>query len=649
MWLFVMVAIVAAAAPAAVSAHALLRSSDPAAGATLGSAPPSVLLSFGETPDPKLTSVQVLDKDGQNHAGTPLEAVADPEDSIRVPVGDLPDGVYTVSWRTVSAVDGHVTVGAFAFGVGVAPPSGQRQSAVSASGSPAAIVARWLLYLGLMGLLGAAFIAIAVAPRAAPELLVMAAAGWVLAALGTVAVLSVQWLEVGAPLEELANSSIGGAVVLRAASLFLVGLALAGLAVAPLLQGRRGWAIVGAAAALGLGADVVLGHAAAGEGWVPHVLSQWLHGLAAGAWMGGLAGLLLLLRSTPGEERLPTARRFSTLAGFALALVIVTGAIRALDEVGTLDALVGTDFGRVVLGKSAILLGLAGLGAFNRFLNLRNARRFAAGLRRVGGAELGLALLVFGLSAWLVNLTPPTSRGSSQEVPPQPIVTVGHDFGTSVRARLVATPGAAGANAFDLALTDYDSGRPIEASAASLRFQLLSQPGVAPSTLELTATGPGRFSASSPNLSIDGIWQLTVTVTPATGVAVEVPLLAATRIPAQPLQTSVSPGLPTIYVIQLGDARTAQVYLDPGGPGQNDLHVTYFDPAGRELAAEGATIAVFPTSGDPLLPKPRRLGPGHFVASVDVDSGQLAVDVVSPLPGDAAGHLRVHVIIEVQQ
>jgi hypothetical protein len=226
---------------------------------------------------------------------------------------------------------------------------------------------------------------------------------------------------------------------------------------------------------------------------------------------------------------------------------------------------------------------------------------------------------------------------------------VGHDFGTSVRARLVATPGAAGANTFDLALTDYDSGEPIDAASTSLRFQLLSQAGVAPSTVALAPAGPGKFSANGTDLSIDGIWQVTATVTPATGVADEVPLLAATTIPTQPVQTSVSPGLPTIYIVQLGAAGTAQVYLDPGDPGQNDLHVTFFDPTGGELATESATIAVFPSSGDASLPAPRRLGPGHFVATVEVAAGQLGVDVVSPLPGESAAHLRVHVIIEVQQ
>src|SRR6185503_18448865 len=116
---------------------------------------------------------------------------------------------------------------------------------------------------------------------------------------------------------------------------------------------------------------------------------------------------------------------------------------------------------------------------------------------------------VLGLSALLVNLTPPASAGGPVQRTPPPIVAIGHDFGTSVRARLVVSPGPAGANEFDLALVDFDSGAPVDASAAELRFQLVSREGVEPSTLDLAAAAePGRFRASGANLSIDGIWQI---------------------------------------------------------------------------------------------------------------------------------------------
>jgi len=74
---------------------------------------------------------------------------------LRVALPRLADGVYTVSWRTVSKVDGHVTGGSFAFGIGVQPSSDAAQAAKDGSPSagsapsPAAVAGLWLLYWGL--------------------------------------------------------------------------------------------------------------------------------------------------------------------------------------------------------------------------------------------------------------------------------------------------------------------------------------------------------------------------------------------------------------------------------------------------------------------------------------------------------------------
>lgn len=640
----------AAAAPALVSAHALLRSSDPAPGATLGRSPASVTLTFTETPDLRLTSIRVLDASGTDHvADEPYDAPAPGDLDAAVTIDALPDGVYTVSWRTVSAVDGHVSAGSFAFGVGVPPPSGppdQETGGVGQTGSPPAIVARWVLYIGLVVLIGAAFAAVAVARRPVPDLLAMAAIGWVMAAAGTVGVVGVQWAETGAPLETLPSTSVGAAALARVGALALVGFSLAALATVKTFAGTLGWIFAGIAACLVLVADVATGHAAAGEGWLAQIAVQSVHGIGAAAWLGGLAGLLVVLRTTPAAERLSTARRFSNWAAVALVAVALTGVVRAVAEIGTVEALLETDFGRVAIAKSGFLVVIAGLGAVNRFINLRDAARVLGGLRRFGTAELVLAVGVLGLSAFLVNLTPPTSAGVPEKAPP-PIVALGSDFGTSVKVRLIGSPGLAGENTIDVTVVDYDTGEPVEAAGAELRFELVSQPDVEPSTLELAPTGPGRFGADAQNLSIDGIYRVTATVT-VPGGAVDVPLLLATTVPAQPVEVLVSPDLPTIYNVGLGTHGFAQVYLDPGRAGQNELHVTFFDAAGLAFPVPAVTFAAVGGAAA-LLPTPRQLDVGHFVATIDTDPGDLAVDIVGPLPSAAGpGQVHVHVTIEVQ-
>jgi copper transport protein len=331
-----------------------------------------------------------------------------------------------------------------------------------------------------------------------------------------------------------------------------------------------------------------------------------------------------------------------------LAIVAVTGAARAFAEIGTVGALVGTDFGRTVLAKTALLLGLASLGALNRYVTLRSAHRVARWFGRVGAAEAGLAIVILGLSALLVNQSPPVT-GAAGPLPtpaPRPLIVSGNDFGTSVRARLVITTGVAGTNAFDLALTDYDTGVAVDASAAELRFEIVSVTGVAPSTLDLTGAAPGRFAGSGAQLSIDGIWNVTATVA---GGAVDVPFIVPTVVPEQPVEELVTPGLPTIYTVQVGAAGSAQVYLDPGKGGPDQLHVTFFDAAGNERPVDQVTVAAITSDGLGRLLVPRLLEPGHFVASIEAAPGPLVVDVVtSVLIGTTSSHLHLHVTIEVQ-
>jgi copper transport protein len=656
--------------PAAASAHALLQSSDPAAGATLGSPPSEITLNFGETPDPTLSSIKVLDTGGTDHASGKLEVVAGKPMSLQIAVGSLPDGVYTVTWRTVSTVDGHVTAGSFAFGVGETPPSGGAATAgggTSQSGSPAEDGSRFLLYLGLIGLLGAGFVGSVVlfAPGCGPEvfrrraLIRWAAGAWAVSAIGTVGVVALGFADTGADLGTLLTTQVGLTGVARLIVTVVSGLAVAGLllsrprqpaaAAFPLTspgRPRRWYGITALAAIGGMAVDVAGGHGATGDLWPLESLAQLIHVSAAGIWVGGLASLLLATRGLPGDSRGSAVRRFSTWAGVALGLVVLTGLVRAIAEIGSIDALLSTDYGLVVLAKSGLLGALALLGAANRWLAVPLAERTLGRLRRIGTAEIAIATTVLALSGVLVNLVPPVSAGGTVAAGPQPIAVAGSDAGTSVKLRLVASPGTPGFNTFSVAVTDYDSGQPVDASSVSLRFTLISRSGVGGSDVDLQRTGSGTFEASGSNLSIDGIWRVTATVG-APGGAVEVPLIVATSLAEQPVQPVAGP--PTVYTIGLGDQGSLQVYLDPGTAGTNDFHATFFDTSGAEAPIMSCTIAVFPKAGPPELLQPRMLEPGHFVASFDADPGTLGFDVVGAAPqGSSGGPIHAHASIEVQ-
>ncbi|MBX2996903.1 MAG: copper resistance protein CopC [Caldilineaceae bacterium] len=104
-----------------VRAHADYERSDPAAGATLTEAPTQVQIWFTQ---------DLFRRQGENHIevhaadGTRVDlddaAIAD-DDRRTMTVSlapDLPDGIYTVHWRALSADDGHPGEGEFTFAVG---------------------------------------------------------------------------------------------------------------------------------------------------------------------------------------------------------------------------------------------------------------------------------------------------------------------------------------------------------------------------------------------------------------------------------------------------------------------------------------------------------------------------------------------------
>jgi copper transport protein len=609
------------AAPAA--AHAELRSSDPANGELLDAAPDHIRLTFTEPPDVGLTTVRVVDASGAQVPTGPPEIAPGSNKEILVGLNAVPDGVYTVTWRTVSATDGHVTANAFTFGVGVSQaevtpvPQGRSQTpAPSAMG----VAGRWLLYVGLVVLLGAgatALLAFGTRTNARPWLL---AAAWLLAALGVVAMTLAERSAVGVSLGTLLPSEAGGKYVLLAASVGVVGVA----ALAACLSPTRIWfAVLAVTAAGAMLARALGGHAA---GSPLEVTLQWLHFVGLAIWIGGLAWLVLGLvrRLEPAQ-----VRRFSNMAAVGLTVVVVSGVLRSVNEMGGWGWWLqpfGTDYGTTLVVKLAIVVPLIALGALNRY---RNVARFdevgSRSVMRTAGSELGLAVAIFASTALLTGFPPQPNAEAAPQVA-RPLVVRGSDFATTTRVEIRITPGMVGPNTFVARVTDYDTGEPIDARAVSLTFELPDQPEVG-STLQLLHAAHGTWEGSGTELAQNGTWTVTALVESAGG-SVQVPLHVTPRQPQQHVEVSRVEWQPDLYTITLEDGLQIQSYVDPGQPGRtNQVHVTAFDPDGKELPLESATLTITPPSGAAVQPDMLRFGPGHFAANVDLIAGRWAFDI----------------------
>jgi putative copper resistance protein D len=122
------------------------------------------------------------------------------------------------------------------------------------------------------------------------------------------------------------------------------------------------------------------GHAsgASGAGADVHLVSDVLHVLAAGVWVGGLVPLALFLRQagrTTDDERIAVyaqvLRRFSNLGVIAVAMLLASGFINTWFLTDHLRALIGTDYGRVLQIKIGLFLAMVCLAAVNRLCLLK--------------------------------------------------------------------------------------------------------------------------------------------------------------------------------------------------------------------------------------------------------------------------------------
>jgi methionine-rich copper-binding protein CopC len=110
------IACVAGLAHGPAHAHALFAHSEPRVGATVQAAPAELKLWFTEQIEPAFSTVEVLDAAGKRVDKGDAHVDAQDRRLLRVSLGTLAAGSYTVVWRVVSE-DSHATRGDFTFRV----------------------------------------------------------------------------------------------------------------------------------------------------------------------------------------------------------------------------------------------------------------------------------------------------------------------------------------------------------------------------------------------------------------------------------------------------------------------------------------------------------------------------------------------------
>ena len=513
-------------------AHANLVRASPSPGTAVDPAPLVVYAEFSEAIDPGYSSLEVLDANGQSVTTGATEADPTSQVAMLVPVADLADGTYVVVWRTLSVVDGHVIRGSFAFGVGQPVAADVAVAVASIESSPAAAVARWLLFMGVALLIGGPLQVVMQRRGSQPErrrvverrtALLLLGAG-LLALAGQIGLLGTQILVLGgdsllAGFGEVFGAGQWGVLWIARTVALVVVLILADQASSAEAGGRRGEVAFGGVALAGvvMAATISLGsHAAALVDVAPALAADLIHLLAVGAWVGGLPVLLLVVlearrRQSNGSvasDLTEAAARFSAVATVAVGLIVVTGVYNAWLHVLEPSRLWSTEYGVLLLVKLALVAPLLALGGVN--LGWTRPRLAAAGaveararrsLRTLVVAEIVLAAAVLGVVGFLTEHEP--ARQVSGDVP---LAVEGAATSGDTRVRVRVVPGRPGPNTLEVDVVSREGGW---AADADIELQLRFLDTDLGTTVERPVrTEDGVFAVETDAFTLAGVWQV---------------------------------------------------------------------------------------------------------------------------------------------
>jgi copper transport protein len=554
---------VADAGPAA--AHAVVTNSTPTDGQVVAAPPNEVQVQFSERVSSDVGGLTVLNADGDR---------VDNDDSTMGETGlvlrasvesGLSEGTYVMNYRVISA-DGHPIAGSIVFGVGEqtvvdASSVATLQAGDDAGFELAAGIARFVTYVGALLAAGLAIFLTFVHDqrpdrwKLTPVVRIAAVVGGI----GAVATVAVQ----AALLTGEGFSAMTDVSTLRdaltegldwATVILLLGLAMVHVStdtakpvVAQSLAFYGGLAVAVSFA--------LWGHSTTADPRWLAFIADFVHVITAAVWFGGLVGLAVTLwrrQRQPVLEAVavsggagamggaggvgamgragPAAAisagddvgvvtstahmvsRFSNLAALTLFLLVVAGIALAWNELGSVDALFSTDYGRALLIKIGIVVLIA-LGALYNRVKLVPRIEEDEGTSTLQGdtwrhlnvsvvAEIVGIVLVLGVTSALVNITPPNDAGAETATTAVQTAPVRD---TTVEVQL--TPANVGGNSVHI--TYFDSARrPVDIAQAVTVEMTEPDKGIGPIERNAVKAATGHYILDGLQIPTAGDWEM---------------------------------------------------------------------------------------------------------------------------------------------
>lgn len=499
--------------PEMTSAHAYLKQSNPSVNTKLETSPKNISLVFSEPIQSAFHHIEVFGEDGNAELHESFIPDEDETKLIAKLKQDLRKGVYTIKWRVISS-DGHPIEGTIPFIIGeetVTKAAADDHSSVYFPGLDKILI-QGMQYLSFTLLSGFLFFYLWLFPRKKASY--SSRFSGIIWTAYTLLALSIL---LSLPLQTTTDAAVGWNSVFKLSllketvfhttfgTIWMIEMGLLVILFSSLLLTKK--AIPAAYGSFLLIVALMLckasiGHTAAVNNQVLAVIMDFFHLLGMALWLGNLLALVLLL---PGESKKEkdnliywqTIQRFSTFAIVFVLMLLVTGIYASVQHVSSIQSLVNTPYGKVLIGKILLMLIMMGMGTYHFFRGKFKEKKLGPSVL----IEFSLGLIIIILAALLTNL--PTAN--SHKLDNSQVITI-----ENYQMSLELTPSQTGVNEMMVHVSDKNGDaipdiEQITGTLVSLDMNMGEE------NVPFKKKESGTYTAA-PIISMDGSWKLSIHV-----------------------------------------------------------------------------------------------------------------------------------------
>ena len=471
-----------------VSAHPFTDETIPNLSSNAPTGVSEVIVFFSEPVELEFSTIKVLDNNGNQIDNKDTNYYED-EKSLIVTTNPLEDGVYTVTTKVLSKVDGHLVPGAFLFAVGdvvIDPKLLENQDSIELIFYPEA-GARFPGIVGQTIVLGVVIASLIiwgtqnkqsikeeleqVQIKHHQKFMSITGIGLMLVFISNILMIAVQTVRLEVSPIDAIQTYFGTIWLAR----MIITIILLGMwfVLDKKMNVTKKFQIpmLGAMLAL-ISTSTLIGHGAA-SGETPALILDYIHNLVAAVWIGGIFyfvfTLLPSLSKLKEENRekmsLVLIPRFSIAFIISVGVVIITGPLLMWFLESDVGLITESVYGQLIMLKIAIASVMVVLGGFFQFRIQKTAEKnFQSGkinvhkkLKRLLKVDAVLGVMLLGVVAILTNGTLP--EGEFQDASAQEIIygfkTI--EFTDNAKFEIQITPFSSGINTILIKVSDFDN------------------------------------------------------------------------------------------------------------------------------------------------------------------------------------------------